>query len=157
MTLGSGIFPARSFGQPLILGRFSSEIPTASEQADQPVSFLAIPPEEVPIQEVNGSEGTEDQSEIGILAQPEEVGPPRVIPVKNNLEAVALMNTASRDGLYLPGGQAPSAESTNGSGRGSKPSVKGVSSNDPWAAPEQKHPSEVVVEAGATIRLGGSK
>ena len=135
----------------------SSEIPTEPEQSDQPVSFLAVPPEEIDIQEVNGPEGTEAQSENGVLAQPKEVDPPRVIPVRSNLDALALMNTANRDGLYLPGGSAPPTESTNGSGLTDKPSVKGVSSKDPWAAPEQRHPSEVVVEAGATIRLGGSR
>jgi hypothetical protein len=68
-----------------------------------------------------------------------------------------LMNTANRSGLYLPGNPPSSTESVNGSGRGDKPSVKGVTRKDLWAAPEQRHPSEVVVESGATIRLGGSK
>lgn len=135
----------------------SSEVPTASEEPDQPTSFLAVPTEEVLIQEANGPEGTQTQSEIEGPVRSEEDETPRVIMPKSGVEALALMNTANRSGLYLPGGPAQSLESSNGSGLSNKPSVKGIPRNDPWAAPVQKHPSEVVVEAGATIRLGGSK
>jgi len=135
----------------------SSEIPTAKEQPDQPVSFLAVPTEEVLIKEASESEGTENQPESETQPLSKEVGTPLVIPARGNLESLALMNTSNRSGLYLPGNPSSSTEFPNGSGRGSKPSVKGDPSNDPWAAPKQRHSSEVVVEAGATIRLGGSK
>ena len=135
----------------------SSEIPTASETPDQPTSFLAVPTEEVLIQEASGSEGTQSQPEIEEPVRSEGLDIPRKNPSKSGIEALALMNTANRSGLYLPGSQPSPTESVNGSGLSNKPSVKGLSRNDPWAAPEQRHPSEVVVEAGATIRLGGSK
>lgn len=136
----------------------SSEVPTEKEQSDQPVSFLAMPSDEVLIQEANGSGGTDEPSENEVPVKNEAVKSHLATPSKGHLEVLILMNTPNRSGLYLPGGgQDPFIESSNDSGRGGKPSVKVVSKNDPWAAPEQKHPSEVVVEAGATIRLGGSK
>jgi hypothetical protein len=135
----------------------SAEIPTIKENSNQPSSFLAIPTEDVLLQEARGSEGTENPPEVEAQNRSEDGIPPQAQLSKSNLESLALMNTANLNGLYLPGAPATSTESINGSGRGSKTSVKRVSSNDPWAAPEQKHPSEVVVEAGATIRLSGSK
>jgi hypothetical protein len=138
-----------------------SEVSTEESLPPQPAAFLVEPLAEVVIQEADGSpylgEEEENLVEPEVRVQPRAETHPRAIPTKQNLEALALMNTPTRTGLYLPGGPQGQTGATIGTRPEVNSGVKSVSRNDSWSAPEQSHPSEVVIEAGATIRLGSPK
>jgi hypothetical protein len=136
-----------------------SEVPNEEPIPPQPAAFLVEPPSEAILQEVDGSPYLGEGE--AVLVEPEvqvrQQVPPRAIPTKKNLEALATMNTPTRTGLYLPGGPQGQPGATIGTRHEVNSGVKSDSRNDSWSAPEQSHPSEVVVEAGATIRLGSPK
>jgi hypothetical protein len=131
----------------------SSDVPEAVETPPTPLELSV--PTEVLIQEADWSGGTNP------TVEPEVNGKERPLASEviktSSLEALALMNTPSKSGLYLPGSSGALSKSEIGGRPDAKSGVRGGSRNDPWAVPEQSHSSEVVVESGATIRLGGSK
>ena len=139
-----------------------SEVPCEDPGPPPPAAFLVEPMAQVTIQEADGSpymgeDEAESPAEPEVQVRPEVEPIPRAIPTKKNLEALATMNTPTRTGLYLPGGPQGQPGVTIGTRHEVNSGVKSDSRNDSWSAPEQSHPSEVVVEAGATIRLGSPK
>lgn len=100
-------------------------------EPEPPRAFVPEPAQEAAVEEVPGT-----KEPLPVYSQPDESN-------ASISRDTLLMNTPVVTEQYLPGASKQSIPI-----RSTKKNV------DPWGAPEQSAPSEVIVNAGATVRFG---